>query len=79
MSTMLVQDQSRARQQGDEALKMYEKCLGASIKCTDLAAQGEANGKIGNLLLRRGDAASALPYLEQHSEISTNIGTDCLL
>ena len=58
----------------DDALKMYEMCLGASIKCTDLAAQGEANGKIGNLLLRRGDAAGALPYLEQHSEISTNIG-----
>lgn len=58
----------------DEALQMFEKCLGASIKCADLAAQGEANGKIGNLLLRRGDAAGALPYLEQHSEISTNIG-----
>ena len=58
----------------DEALDMYHKCLGASIKCADLAAQGEANGKIGNLLLRRGDAAGALPYLEQHSEISTNIG-----
>lgn len=58
----------------DEALKMYEKCLGASVKCTDLAAQGEANGKIGNLLLRRGDAAGALPYLEQHSRISTDIG-----
>lgn len=58
----------------DDALKMYEMCLGASIKCADLAAQGEANGKIGNLLLRRGDAAGALPYLEQHSEISTNIG-----
>jgi tetratricopeptide (TPR) repeat protein len=58
----------------DEALQMYERCLGASIKCTDLATQGEANGKIGNLLLRRGDAAGALPYLEQHSEISTNIG-----
>jgi tetratricopeptide (TPR) repeat protein len=58
----------------DEALQMYEKCLGASVKCEDLAAQGEANGKIGNLLLRRGDAAGALPFLEQHSEISTNIG-----
>jgi len=58
----------------DEALQMFEKCLGASIKCEDLAAQGEANGKIGNLLLRRGDAAGALPFLEQHSEISTNIG-----
>lgn len=58
----------------DDALKMYEKCLSASSKCNDLAAQGEANGKIGNLLLRRGDAASALPYLEQHSAISTSIG-----
>jgi tetratricopeptide (TPR) repeat protein len=65
---------SSAPQGTDEALKMYEMCLGASIKCTDLAAQGEANGKIGNLLLRRGDAAGALPFLEQHSEISTNIG-----
>lgn len=58
----------------DGALSMYEMCLGASIKCMDLAAQGEANGKIGNLLLRRGDPSAALPYLQQHSQISTDIG-----
>ncbi|CAE7657678.1 Ttc29 [Symbiodinium microadriaticum] len=58
----------------EDALGMYEMCLGASIKCMDLAAQGEANGKIGNLLLRKGDASAALPYLQQHSQISTDIG-----
>mmetsp|Transcript_23157 Transcript_23157/g.33947 ORF Transcript_23157/g.33947 Transcript_23157/m.33947 type:complete len:137 (+) Transcript_23157:769-1179(+) len=51
---------------------MYVICLGASIKCMGLASQGEANGKTGNLL-RRGDRA-ALPYLQQHSQISTDIG-----
>jgi tetratricopeptide (TPR) repeat protein len=56
------------------ALPMYELCLTASIKCMDLASQGEANGRIGNLLLRRGDPAAALPYLQQHSQISTDIG-----
>lgn len=58
----------------DNALKMYGLCLNSSIKCMDLAAQGEANGKIGNLLLRQGDAAGALPFLQQHSQISTDIG-----
>lgn len=71
---LVIAQRLEQEQASDEALKMYEMCLGASIKCTDLAAQGEANGKIGNLLLQRGDAAGALPYLEQHSEISTNIG-----
>ena len=58
----------------EAALDMYEMCLGASIKCMDLAAQGEANGKIGNLLLRKGNPSAALPYLQQHSQISTDIG-----
>jgi tetratricopeptide (TPR) repeat protein len=58
----------------NEALEMYHRCLGASIKCMDLAAQGEANGKIGNLLLRRGEPAAALPFLRQHSQISADIG-----
>lgn len=71
---LVVAQQLDQDEKTEESLKMYEMCLGASIKCTDLAAQGEANGKIGNLLLRNGDAAGALSYLEEHSKISTNIG-----
>eukprot|EP00602_Paraphysomonas_sp_CaronLab_P008120 CAMPEP_0185030096 /NCGR_PEP_ID=MMETSP1103-20130426/16853_1 /TAXON_ID=36769 /ORGANISM="Paraphysomonas bandaiensis, Strain Caron Lab Isolate" /LENGTH=423 /DNA_ID=CAMNT_0027565081 /DNA_START=71 /DNA_END=1342 /DNA_ORIENTATION=- len=71
---LVLAERLDAENRTDEALKMYEMCLGASIKCMDLASQGEANGKIGNLLLRRGDPSAALPYLQQHSQISTDIG-----
>lgn len=67
---------SKLEMTGDtsEALQMYHMCLSASIKCMDLGAQGEANGKIGNLLLLRSEPQAALPYLKQHSQISADIG-----
>lgn len=58
----------------DAALSLYHKCLEASKKCWDKAAEGEANGKIGNVLLRRGDAAQSLPYLRNHSLIAADLG-----
>jgi len=56
------------------ALIIHHKCLEASKKCWDKAAEGEANGKIGNVLLRRGDAAQSLPYLRNHSLIAADLG-----
>lgn len=58
----------------DEALDYYNKCLEASKKSWDRAAEGEANGKIGNLLLNKGDAQSSLPYLKQQSQIAADLG-----
>ena len=59
----------------DDALAMFKHCVEASIKCRDRGSEGEANGKIGNLILRtKGDAAAALPYLKQHSQISADLG-----
>mmetsp|Transcript_14803 Transcript_14803/g.14907 ORF Transcript_14803/g.14907 Transcript_14803/m.14907 type:complete len:447 (+) Transcript_14803:234-1574(+) len=58
----------------DGALEVYHKCLESSKKCWDKAAEGEANGKIGQVLLRRGDAAASLPYLRNHSQIAADLG-----
>ena len=56
------------------ALEMYNRCVGASKKCWDKAAEGEVNGKIGNLLLSRGEAAESIPYLRQQSQIAADSG-----
>lgn len=58
----------------DEALEMYHKCVESAKKCWDKASEGEANGKIGNLLLRRGNPTLSLPYLRNHSQISADLG-----
>eukprot|EP01041_Mallomonas_annulata_P006316 gene6316-12776_t len=58
----------------DEALEFFHKCLESAKKCWNKAAEGEANGKIGNVLLRRGDAAASLPYLRNHSQIAADLG-----
>lgn len=62
------------QQSSDEALLMYKKCLEASKKCWDRTAEGEANGRIGNLLLSRGETDESLPYLKQQSIITSDLG-----
>lgn len=56
------------------ALDMYLKCLDASIKSWDKGGEGEVNGKIGSLLIDSGRVAESIPYLQQQSEISAEIG-----
>lgn len=58
----------------DKALEMYEKCLDAGKRSWDRAAEGEANGKIGNLLLAMGKTHECLPYLKQQSLIASDLG-----
>ena len=58
----------------DAALEYFMKCVDAAVKCWDKAAEGEANGKIGNLLLRLGQASASLPYLRNHSQIAAGLG-----
>jgi tetratricopeptide (TPR) repeat protein len=57
-----------------KALEMYFKCLESSKKSWDRGGEGEANGKIGNLLLNRGDVQESLNYLRQQSQIATDLG-----
>lgn len=59
----------------DDALELYFKCLESSKKCWDKAAEGEADGKIGALLLHQGKAAESVPYLRMHSQISADMGS----
>lgn len=58
----------------DEAIEMYQKCLAAAVKCIDKSAEAEANGKIGQILLRGGKAFDSLPFLRQHAQISADQG-----
>lgn len=58
----------------DEAIEMFQKCLTAAVKCIDKSAEAEANGKIGQILLRRGEAFESLPYLRQHAQLSADQG-----
>lgn len=37
----------------EEALDFFNKCLGSAKNCWDKGAEGEANGRIGSLLLHR--------------------------
>eukprot|EP00597_Dinobryon_sp_UTEXLB2267_P015839 CAMPEP_0170118594 /NCGR_PEP_ID=MMETSP0020_2-20130122/13816_1 /TAXON_ID=98059 /ORGANISM="Dinobryon sp., Strain UTEXLB2267" /LENGTH=341 /DNA_ID=CAMNT_0010347649 /DNA_START=426 /DNA_END=1448 /DNA_ORIENTATION=- len=58
----------------DDALQMYQRCLAAAKKSWDRAAEGEANGRIGALLLARGEAQESLAYLRSQSQIAADLG-----
>ena len=57
----------------ENAMNMHLKCLESSKKSWNKAAEGEANGKIGNTLLQLQRASDALPYLSRFSEISAEL------
>jgi tetratricopeptide (TPR) repeat protein len=60
-----------------EALQFYEACLESAKKSYDKKAEGEANGKIGSLLLSKADlsnAARSIPYLLEQSQIAQEMG-----
>ena len=58
----------------EEAMSMHQKCLGAAKKCWNKAAEAEANGKIGNVLLRLDQPSESVSYLQKFSEISAELG-----
>jgi tetratricopeptide (TPR) repeat protein len=72
---MVLAEKLEAVGQYDEALDYYHLCLDASRKCWDRNSEGEANGKIGTLLLARKQAQEALPYLREYSQISADMGS----
>ena len=60
-----------------EALQIYEICLESAKKSFDKKAEGEANGKIGTLLLSKGDAVNAaksIIYLTEQCQIAQEMG-----
>lgn len=57
----------------DEALELYSKCLLASRLSMDKAAEAEANGKVGNILMRKGEMAAAIPFLREYSQIASDL------
>jgi len=58
----------------NEALDFFNRALVSSKKSWNKAAEAEANGRIGTLLLSRGDAASSIQYLRCQSEIAADNG-----
>lgn len=58
----------------DVSLEFYNKCLEAAKKSWDKSSEAEANGKIGSLLLNRGEAQQSLYFLRQQSQLSADLG-----
>jgi tetratricopeptide (TPR) repeat protein len=58
----------------DAALEMYQMCLSAAKKSFDKTAEGDANGKIGTLLLRLGSATKSVSYLREQCLIAQEMG-----
>ena len=60
-----------------DALQCYMSCLESARKSSDRKAEGEANGKIGNLLLSKADSvnvAKSVPYHKEQSRIANEMG-----
>jgi tetratricopeptide (TPR) repeat protein len=57
-----------------DALQCYESCLESARKSADRKAEGAANGKIGNLLLSKGDAVNVARSVSYHKEQSRIAG-----
>jgi len=58
----------------DDALELYDKALASSKKSWNKTAESEANGRIGSLLLNRGNAAGSIQFLRNQSEIAADNG-----
>lgn len=58
----------------DEALELYQMALKAGKRSWNKAAEADANGKVGALLLQRGEAATAVPFLRSQSQIAADNG-----
>jgi len=71
---MVIAERFENQASFDKALEMYHKCLEAGKRSWDRAAEGEANGKIGNLLLAMGKTHDCLPFLKQQSTITSDLG-----
>ena len=58
----------------DVVIGLYHKSLVAAQKSMDKAAEGEANAKLGMLLLKLGKMSECVPYLRQQSQIAADNG-----
>ena len=57
----------------ERAHELFLKCLHASRLAMDKFAEAQSNGKVGNVLMRKGDMAAAIPYLREYSQISADL------
>ena len=58
----------------DVALELYNKSLVSAQKSMDKSAEGEANGKIGTLLLKLNMVSDSVQYLKRQSQIASDNG-----
>jgi tetratricopeptide (TPR) repeat protein len=58
----------------DEALEMFNRCTEAAKKSWDKSAEAEANGRIGTLMLNRGQITESIPHLKIQSQLAADLG-----
>lgn len=58
----------------DEALSLYQLCLESAKKSWDKTAEAEANGRIGSLMLHRGEIQQSIPFLKEQSQLAADLG-----
>lgn len=56
------------------ALELYQRSLTSATKSMDKASEGEANAKIGMLLLKIGQTEESVKFLRQQSQIAADNG-----
>lgn len=72
--TYLADKNSEDGGNADVALELYNKSLVSAQKSMDKSAEGEANGKIGTLLLKLNMVSDSVQYLKQQSQIASDNG-----
>lgn len=60
--------------ENEEAMIMHKMSLEAAKKSWNRQAEGEANGKIGTLLLSMGQVQESIPFLKEQSQITWDLG-----
>jgi tetratricopeptide (TPR) repeat protein len=71
---LVLAEKSDASGYIEDALSLFTLCLEAAKKSWDKSAEAEANGRIGNLLLQRGDLQQCIPYLKNQSQLAADLG-----
>jgi tetratricopeptide (TPR) repeat protein len=71
---LILAEQKDALSLSEEALELYQLALQAAKKSWDKNAEAEANGRIGSLLLHRGETQASVPFLKQQSQLAADLG-----
>jgi tetratricopeptide (TPR) repeat protein len=71
---LILAERHETSNQFEEGLEVYTLCLEAAKKSWDKAAEAEANGRIGNLLLNHSELQKCIPFLKAQSNLAADLG-----